>query len=97
MCALWVSQNISILMYIMCVTLCLFSAFSCKAGALQISIIVIGQTDGDDFNMAWAISIAQWVGGGVGGAWCAIKTARVVFFPSKLCMLHAYNYKSDAG
>ena len=28
-------------MYIMCVTLCLFSALSCGVGALQISIIII--------------------------------------------------------
>ena len=31
----------SISMYIMCVTLCLFSALSCRVGALQISIIII--------------------------------------------------------
>ena len=28
-------------MYIMCVILCLFSALSCRVGALQISIIII--------------------------------------------------------
>ena len=31
----------SISMYIMCVILCLFSALSCRVGALQISIIII--------------------------------------------------------
>ena len=28
-------------MYIMCVILCLFSALSCRVGALQISIIIV--------------------------------------------------------
>ena len=37
----FITDNISISMYIMCVILCLFSALSRRAGALQISIIVI--------------------------------------------------------
>ena len=37
----FIADNISISMYIMCVMLCLFSAFSRRVGALQISIIII--------------------------------------------------------
>ena len=38
---IFVADNISISMYIMCVTLCLFSALSRRVGAVQISIIII--------------------------------------------------------
>ena len=37
----FIAENISILMYIMCVILCLFSTLSCRVGVLQISIIII--------------------------------------------------------
>ena len=37
----FIADNISILMYIMCVILCVFSALSRRLGALQMSIIVI--------------------------------------------------------
>ena len=37
---IFIADNISILMYIMCVILCLFSALSRRVGALQISIIL---------------------------------------------------------
>ena len=37
----------SILMYIMCVILCLFSTLSCRVGALQISIIIIDQVSSE--------------------------------------------------
>ena len=88
-CTLWVSQNISILMYIMCVILCLFSALSRRAGALQISIIVIGQTDGDDFNMAWAISIARGRGGRGGGPGVQYKQQGCCFFLLNcVCYMH---------
>ena len=38
---IFIADNISISMYIMCVIQCLFSALSRRAGALQISIIII--------------------------------------------------------
>ena len=38
---IFVAENISVSMYIMCVTLCFFSALSRRVGALQISIIII--------------------------------------------------------
>ena len=38
---IFIADNISISMYIMCVILCLFSALSRRVGALQISIIII--------------------------------------------------------
>ena len=38
---IFIADNISILMYIMCVILCLFSALSRRVGTLQISIIII--------------------------------------------------------
>ena len=37
---IFIADNISILMYIMCVILCLFSALSRRVGALQMSIIL---------------------------------------------------------
>ena len=87
-CTLWVSQNISISMYIMCVILCLFSTLSCRVGALQISIIIIGQME---MISIWPglHPLHRRSGGGV-------PYKQQGFFPSKLCMLHAYNYKSDA-
>ena len=45
---IFITDNISISMYIMCVILGLFSALSCRVGALQISIIII-----TDFNCNW--------------------------------------------
>ena len=38
---IFIVDNISISMYIMCGILCLFSALSRRVGALQISIIII--------------------------------------------------------
>ena len=38
---IFIVDNISISMYIMCVILCLFSALRRRVGALQISIIII--------------------------------------------------------
>ena len=38
---IFIANNISISMYIMCVTLCLFGALSRRVGALQISVIII--------------------------------------------------------
>ena len=38
---IFIADNISISMYIMCVILCLFSALSRRVGTLQISIIII--------------------------------------------------------
>ena len=38
---IFIADNISISMYIMCVILCLFGALSRRVGALQISIIII--------------------------------------------------------
>ena len=38
---IFIADNISILMYIMCVILCLFSALSHRVDALQISIIIV--------------------------------------------------------
>ena len=41
----FIADNISISMYILCVILCLFSALSRRVSALQISIIIIMETD----------------------------------------------------
>ena len=38
---IFIADNISISMYIMCVILCLFSALNRRVGALQIYIIII--------------------------------------------------------
>ena len=38
---IFIANNISISMYIMCIILCLFSALSRRVGALQISVIII--------------------------------------------------------
>ena len=38
---IFIADNVSTSMYIMCVILYLFSALSCRVGALQISIIII--------------------------------------------------------
>ena len=46
-------------MYIMCV--CLFSALSCRVGALQISIIIIIIIIGDNMDKIKSISIIFWV------------------------------------
>ena len=42
---IFIADNISISRYTMCVILCLFSALSCRVGALQISIMIIIKTD----------------------------------------------------
>ena len=38
---IFIADNISISVYVMCVILCLLTAFSCMVGTLQISIIII--------------------------------------------------------
>ena len=92
-----ITDNISILMYIMWVILCLFSALSCRVGALQISIIIMAE-DSPHITMQCTTMFEHGHGvvPDVNALWHMIAQAKVLHAGHKPsnhhCMLQLVNW-----